>query len=45
MLRSGVKVSDCLFCTIEPDKYSDKSAVVKSGNDIVGHVPETLAKK
>ena len=34
-------------CTIEPDnKHSDNAIVVKSGNDdIVGHVPETLAKK
>ena len=45
--RSGVKVDDRLFCTIEPDnKHSDNAIVVKSGNnDIVGHVPETLAKK
>ena len=45
--RSGVKVGDRLFCTIEPDnKHSDNVIVVKSGNDdIVGHVPETLAKK
>ena len=45
--RSGVKVSNCLFCTTEPDnKHSDSSIVVKSGNnDIVGHVPETLAKQ
>ena len=45
--RSGVKVGDRLFCTIEPDdKHSDNAIVVKSGNDdIVGHVPETLAKK
>ena len=34
-------------CTIEPDnKHSDNAIIVKSGNDdIVGHVPETLAKK
>ena len=45
--RSGVKVGDRLFCTIDPDnKHSDNAIVVKSGNDhIVGHVPETLAKK
>ena len=45
--RSGVKVGDHLFCTIEPDnKQSDNAIVVKSGNDdIAGHVPETLAKK
>ena len=45
--RSGVKVGDRLFCTIEPDnKHSNNANVVKSGNDnIVGHVPETLAKK
>ena len=45
--RSGVKVGDSLFCTIEPDnKHCDNPTVVKSGNDdIVGHVPETLAKK
>ena len=43
--RSGVKVGDRLFFTIEPDnKHSDNAIVVKSGNDnIVGHVPETLA--
>ena len=45
--RSGVKVGDCLFCMTEPDnKHSDNTIVVKSENDdIVGHVPETLAKK
>ena len=45
--RSGVKVGDRLFCTNEPgNKHSDNAIVVKSGNDdIVGHVPETLAKK
>ena len=45
--RFGVKVGDCLFCTIEPDnKHSDNAIVVKSGNDdLVGHVPKTLAKK
>ena len=45
--RSGGKVGDRLFCTTEPDnKHSDNAIVVKSGNDdIVGHVPETLAKK
>ena len=45
--RSGVKVGDRLFCTIEPDnKHRDNAVVVNSGNDdIVGHVPETLAKK
>ena len=44
--RSGVNVGDRLFCMIEPDnKHSDNAVVVKSGNDdIVGHVPETLAK-
>ena len=42
-----MKVGDRLFCTIEADnKHSDNAIVVKSGNDdIVGHVPETLAKK
>ena len=41
-----MKVGDPLFCTIEPDKYSDNTIVVKSGNDdIVSHVPETLSKK
>ena len=42
-----MKFVDRLFCTIEPDnKHSDKVIVVKWGNDdIVGHVPETLAKK
>ena len=36
-----------LFCTLEPDnKHSDNAVVVKSGkDDIVGHVPETPAKK
>ena len=45
--RSGMKVGDCLFCTIEPDnKHSDNIIAFKSGNDdTVGHVPETLAKK
>ena len=45
--RSGVKVGDRLFCTIEPDnKHSDNATVVKSGNDdIIAHVPETLIKK
>ena len=45
--RSGVKVGDRLFCMIEPDnKHRDNVIVVKSRNDdIVGHVPETLAKK
>ena len=45
--RSGVKVGDRLFCTIESDnKYSNNAIVVKSVNDdIVGHVPEILAKK
>ena len=45
--RSGMKVSNCLLCTIEPEnKHSDNAIVVKSRNyDIVGHVPETLAKK
>ena len=34
-------------CTIEPDnKHSNNAILDKSGNDdIVGHVPETLAKK
>ena len=42
-----MKVGDRLFCTIELDnKHIDNAIVVKSGNDdIVGHVPETLAKK
>ena len=44
--RSGVKVGDRLFCTNEPNnKHSNNAIVVKSRNDIVGHVPETLAKK
>ena len=45
--RSGVKVGDRLFCTIEPDnKHCYNAIVVKSRNDnIVGHVPETLVKK
>ena len=48
--RSGVKVGDRLFCTIKPDnKHSDNAIVVKQGNDdiddIVGNIPETLAKK
>ena len=44
--RFGVKVGDRLFCTIEPDKHSNNANVRKSGNgDIVGLVPETLAKK
>ena len=45
--RSNMKVVDRLFCTIEPDNMpSDNAIVVKSGNDdIVGHVPKTLAKK
>ena len=45
--KSGVKVGNRLFCTIGPDnKQSDNAIVIKSGNnDIVGHVPETLAKK
>ena len=45
--RSGVKVGDRLFCTIEShSKYSDNATVAKSGNDdIVCHVPETLTKK
>ena len=42
-----MKVGDRLLCTIEADsKHSDNTIVVKSGNDdIVGHAPETLAKK
>ena len=42
-----MKVGDHPFCTIEPDnKHSDNAIVVKSENDdIVGRVPETLAKK
>ena len=42
-----MKVGDRLFCTTELDnKHSDNAIVVISGNDdIVGHVPETLAKK
>ena len=45
--RSGVKDGDCLFWTIEPDnKQNDNAIVIKPGNDdIIGHVPETLAKK
>ena len=45
--KSGVKVGDRMFHTNEPDnKYCDKAIVVKSGNDdIVRHVPETLAQK
>ena len=45
--RSGVKIGDRLFYTIEPNnKHIDNAVVVKSGNDdIVDHVPETLAKK
>ena len=45
--RSGVKVGDRLFYTIETDdKHSDNAVVVKPGNeDIVRHVPEALAKK
>ena len=42
-----MKVGDRLFCTIEADNmHSDNAIAVKPGNDdIVGHVPETLAKK
>ena len=42
-----MKVGDRLFFTIEPDKkHSDNAIVLKSGKDyIVGHVPETLAKR
>ena len=42
-----MKVGDRLFCTVEPEsKQNDNAIVVKSRNDdIVGHVPETLAKK
>ena len=45
--RSGVKGGVRLLFTIEPDKkHSYNAIVVKSrNNDIVGHVPETLAKK
>ena len=45
--KSGVKVGDRLLCTTEPDnKHSDNAIVVKAGNnEIVGHVPEALAKK
>ena len=45
--RSVMKVGDRLFCTVEPEsKQNDNAIVVKSRNDdIVGHVPETLAKK
>ena len=45
--RSGMKFGDRLFCTVEPEsKQNDNAIVVKSRNDdIVGHVPETLAKK
>ena len=42
-----MKVGDRLFCATEPDnKHSDNAIAVKSGNDdIVDHVPETIAKK
>ena len=41
--RSGIKVGDRLFCTIEPD--SDNAIVVRSRNDdIADHVSEALAK-
>ena len=42
-----MKVGDRLLGTIEPDnKHSGSTIVVKSENDdIVHHVPETLAKK
>ena len=42
-----MKVGDRLFFTIESDKkHSDNTIAVKSGKDyIVGHVPETLAKR
>ena len=45
--RSGMKAGDHLFCMIEPDnKHIDNAMIVKQGNNgIVGHVPETLAKK
>ena len=45
--RSGFKVGDRLFCTIETDnKHSDNTILVKSGDDdIAGHVSETLVKK
>ena len=45
--KSGVKVGDRFFCTTEPDnKHSDNAIVVKAGNnEIVGHIPEALAKK
>ena len=44
---SGVKICDRLFCTIEPDnKHNVNTIVVRLGNDdIIGHVPETLAKQ
>ena len=42
--RSGMKVSNCLLCTTEPEnKHSDNAIEVKSRN--YDHVPETLAKK
>ena len=44
--RSSVKVGDRLFCAIDPDNKHSDNTTVKSGNDdIVGHVPETIAKK
>ena len=45
--RSGLKVVDLLFYSIEPDnKHSDNAIVGKSGsNDLFAHVQETLAKK
>ena len=45
--RSGVKICDRLFCTIEADnKRNVNTIVVRLGNDdIIGHVPETLAEK
>ena len=45
--KSGVKVGDHLFCTIEPDnKHSDNAILFKLGNnDIVGLVLETRVKR
>ena len=45
--RFGVKVGGRLLCMIEPgNKQCDNAYVIKSWNDdIVGHVPELLAKK
>ena len=43
--RSGVKIGDACFARLS-QTTSNNTTVVKLGNDnIVGHVPETLAKK